>query len=381
MNVLYVTNTLHKGGTEAHLLLLAKGLQAFGVRCEIAFLRSKIHGGSVDLRDDFDKAGVRTHYLGCENSCDPRVGMRLNHLLCKKKWDVLHSHLPRSDAGAALCKLFNLKQTWISTLHHPYDNNAYSAAPLIPVLAPMWRLADGIIAVSEPVRQWSIQRLGILPDSVHTIVHGIDVDPNSDNTKREAETLSEKKRLCIGTIGRYEKRKGHETLILAMPEILKNFPQAELKIAGHDPWGHGEVLKKMISDLELENHVHLVGFVTDKEKFFSEIDVFAFASLSEGFGIVVLEAMAAAKAVVVSNILPLKEIIYPGISGLVAEPQDPKGFADAIISLFQDPNYLHRIGAQGAKRVASEFSTSKMVQSTLQYYNKILLKTSNKSVS
>ena len=90
--------------------------------------------------------------------------------------------------------------------------------------------------------------------------------------------------------------------------------------------------------------------------------------------------MAAAKVVVVSNILPLKEIICPD-SGIVAEPQNPKSFADAIISLFQDPDCLYRMGTQGTKRVASEFSTSKMVQSTLQYYNKILIKTGNKSVS
>ena len=56
-----------------------------------------------------------------------------------------------------------------STLHHPYDN-AYAGAPFIPFLAPMWRRADGIIAVSEPVREWAIRRLGVAPERVRTIV-------------------------------------------------------------------------------------------------------------------------------------------------------------------------------------------------------------------
>lgn len=371
MNILFITNTLHKGGTEAHLLLLAKGFQAYGLKCEVAFFRSKVIGGSVDLKDDFEYAGIRTHYLGCENSFDPRIGFHLNHLLRKRSWDILHSHLPRADAAAAMCKIVKPKQIWISTLHHPYDN-AYSAAWMIPILAPIWRLADGVIAVSESVRQWSIQRLGLMPESVYTVLHGIDIESDFAFGKPETALSLTQERFCIGSIGRYEKRKGHETLILAMPQILKWFPHAKLKIAGHDPWGYGEVLKKLIFGLNLEKHVHLVGFKKDMNRFFSEIDVFALASLSEGFGIVVLEAMAAAKPIVVSNISPMKNIIFPGVSGLVAKPKDPKGFADAIISLFQDRDYLQRMGSEGAKRVKTEFSTAKMVKKTLQYYEDIL---------
>ena len=373
MNVLYITNTLHKGGAEAHILQLAKGLRAYGVYCEIAFLRSHVSGGSMNLESDFIKEGIRTHYLGCERSWDPRIGILLNRLVRATHWDLLHSHLPRADSAAAWCKILNPNLNWISTLHHPYDN-AYSAARLIPFLAPMWRAADGIIAVSEEVRKWSIHRLGVRPHSVQTIVHGIDFDTKTNLLESATRVTSAKKTLRIGSIGRYEERKGHETLILAMPDILREFPQAELWIAGHDPWGHGEVLKKMISELRLENHVRLVGYITDKMKFFSEIDVFAFASLSEGFGIVVLEAMAALKPVVVSNILPLIDIIQPGLSGLVAEPRDPKGFAKAIISLFQNPDFLFQIGVEGAKRVASEFSTEKMLQRVFGYYTKILSK-------
>ncbi len=372
MNILYITNTLHKGGTEEHLFILTKGLQAYGVKSEVAFLRSKVSGGSIDLRNDFEKAGVQTHCLGSEHSCDPRIGIRLHRLLGQNKWHLLHSHLPRADAAAAWCKLFGLKIPWISTLHHPYDN-AYSAAPLIPLLAPIWRNADGIIAVSEPVRNWSIKRLGVHPDIAHTIVHGVDL-PNIRNSRQKTGRDIGRQKLCIGSIGRYEERKGHQILIRAMPHIMEVFPNVQLKIAGHDPWGYGKTLKKLVSELGLEKHVHLVGYITDKNKFFSELDIFAFASLKEGFGIVVLEAMAEAKPVVVSNISPLKEIICPGVSGLVAESQNPEDFANAIISLFKNPSYMYRIGAEGAKRVEAEFSTTKMLQRTLQYYNRFLKK-------
>jgi glycosyltransferase involved in cell wall biosynthesis len=377
MNVLQVTNTLHKGGTEAHLLLLAKGLQSHGVTCEVAFLRSNVTGGSFDLRQMFEDVGIRTHYLACERSYDPRTGARLNRLLATRKWDILHSHLPRCDAAAAVCRLFRPHQPWISTLHHPYDSNdnAYSAGRWIRSLGPMWRLADGVIAVSEPVRQWSIARLGLRPDAVRTIAHGIEVD--SQPGQLPVDALSRSHRHRIGAIGRYEPRKGHETLIRAMVTILKHFPDAELRIAGHDPWGHGDVLRRLISELNLDSHVRLIGFMSDKKAFFEDIDVFAFASRSEGFGIVLLEAMEAGKPAVVSNISPLNEIIRPGDSGLVAERDDAAGFADAIVSLFRDPDYRRRIAQEGRRRVATEFSQARMVENTLQYYRDVMGRNGN----
>src|SRR4051812_41767542 len=144
MNVLYVTNTLHRGGAEAHLLLLATGLQTHGVTCEVAYLRSAVAGGSVNLRDTFENSRIKTHYLGCENSYDPRSGWRLNRLLATRKWDVLHSHLPRADAAAAVRKLVHPSPTWSSTIHHPYGN-AHAGAALSPAMAPLRRLAGRVI--------------------------------------------------------------------------------------------------------------------------------------------------------------------------------------------------------------------------------------------
>jgi glycosyltransferase involved in cell wall biosynthesis len=365
MNILYVTNTLHRGGAEAHLLLLARGLKARGVHCEVAFLRSTVGGGSVDLRETFEQHGIRTHYLACERSYDLRAGVRLNRLLRSRPWHVLHSHLPRADAAAAFCKLLDRSLTWVSTLHHPYDN-AYSGAPLVPLLAPMWRRADGLIAVSESVRQWAIKRLGASSLRTRTIVHGLEGDEQREPRPPGPPGWT------IGSVGRYEERKGHETLIRAMPAVLKEFPEAQLKIAGHDPWGHGEVLRKIIATLGLERHVHLVGFMSDKDAFFHDIDVFAFASLSEGFGIVVLEAMDAAKPPIVSDIAPLNEIICPGTSGLVAGVNDADSFAAAILSLFRDRERLRQMGAAAQRRVAAEFSQRAMVDRTMQFYTELL---------
>ena len=103
------------------------------------------------------------------------------------------------------------------------------------------------------------------------------LDPVHDSATSQTPAAP---RHCIGSIGRYEERKGHETLIRAMAIVLKEFPDARLMVAGHDPWGYGGVLQRLIDEMDLRDHIQLIGFMSDKESFFSQIDIFAFASLS-----------------------------------------------------------------------------------------------------
>ena len=367
MKVLHIINSLHKGGAEAHLLMLMKGFRERGVDGEVAFLRQTVPGGSIDLREQFEEAGIPTHYLACESPYDVRSAPRLNHLLTRG-YDILHSHLPRADAAAAVCKVLRPRQTWVSTIHGPY-NRTYASAViggLVPWMSPIWKRADGIIAVSKSTREWCVDRLGLRASQITTIPHGIELDPLI------TVTPPEENRWSIGSIGRYEEPKGHEVLIRAMPRILEEFPAASLHIAGHDPWGHGEVLRRTIRELSLGAHVHLVGFMTDRHAFFSNIDVFALASRWEGFGIVVLEAMEAGKPVVVSDIPALMELVAPGDNGLVCPRDDHEAFASAVTSLFRHREWLRVMGERGRLRVVKEYSQAGMVERTLCYYEDVL---------
>ncbi|OGP66151.1 MAG: hypothetical protein A2170_00725 [Deltaproteobacteria bacterium RBG_13_53_10] len=122
----------------------------------------------------------------------------------------------------------------------------------------------------------------------------------------------------------------------------------------------------------MSRHVRLVGFESDVRSFLHSIDVFAFASTSEGFGQVVIEAMAAGKPVLVSKIPPLTEIVVDGESGLLVDHDNPKAFAEAIIWLLKNKEEARRIGEQGAKRVTEVFSAERMAQKTFQLYKTLL---------
>jgi glycosyltransferase involved in cell wall biosynthesis len=131
-------------------------------------------------------------------------------------------------------------------------------------------------------------------------------------------------------------------------------------------------LKGLTAQLGLGEHVRFLGFQDDVPSFLHALDVFAFASRSEGFGQVVIEAMAAGKPVVVSRIAPLTEIVVDGESGLWAESESPESFAEKIIWLFSHPEEARAMGRRGKERVYTLFSASRMVEETVCVYEATL---------
>jgi glycosyltransferase involved in cell wall biosynthesis len=236
----------------------------------------------------------------------------------------------------------------------------------------IWRRADALIAISQAVQDWLVQARQIPSTAVTVIHYGIEAERYSHPAPESHDPLSKRDQQVIGTIGRLEPRKGHEILIRAMRESLEHVPQASLRIAGHDPWGYRQVLEAVIAELDLGRRVRLVGFQNDVPAFLHTLDVFALASHSEGFGQVVIEAMAAGKPVVAGRIAPLTEIVADHATGLLVEPQNPKAFADAICWLLTHPREARAMGRRGQERVRSHFSAERMAAQTLSLYRTLL---------
>ena len=370
MRVLHVINTLSAGGAELHLLTLCRHLKRQGVEVIVACLKENVKG-SRSLRPDFEKEGIRAINLGADRRFDPRCLFRLVSLLRKERPTLLHTHLPRADFAGAIGRFFYPSIPWICSIHDIYSKS-WQGSWSLPLFKFLWRRANTIIAISNGVKDWLIRRRYIPLAKVKVVHYGIEtdrfIDPNCD--RRGEWSLNGY--AIIGSIGRLEPRKGHETLIRAMPTVLGQVPNAYLLIAGHDPWGYGKALDSLIDQLQLSRHVRLVGFESDVPSFLHSIDVFAFASTSEGFGQVVIEAMAAGKPVLASKIPPLTEIVVNGESGLLVDHDNPKAFAEAIVWLLKNKEAARRIGEQGAKRVNEVFSAERMARETMELYRTLL---------
>jgi glycosyltransferase involved in cell wall biosynthesis len=370
VKVLHFINTLSAGGAELHLLTLCRYLKSQGVDLTVACLREQVKG-SRSLRPDFENENIRVINLHADSRYDWRFLRPLTRLLKEDGPDILHTHLPRADIGAALIHRLARSPAFLCSVHGIYRDRWFGhwAAPL---MRHAYRKADAVIAISSAVKNWLDTDLGITPDKIEIIHYGIEPERFTASTANGSQTGKQNDQVVIGSIGRLEPGKGFDCLTRTMQMVCTQVPNASLLIAGHDPLGYGKKLEALIRSLDLEKEVRLVGFQRDIATFLDAIDVFAFASRTEGFGQVLIEAMAAGKPVVASRISPFTEIVVDGETGLLAEPDNPEAFARAICWLSTHRNEAQEIGRQGQERVWSHFSAEKMARETLSLYDELV---------
>jgi glycosyltransferase involved in cell wall biosynthesis len=369
MKVLHLINTLSVGGAELHLLTLCRFLRRQGVDVGVAFLREKVTD-SRSLRKDFESEAIRLFDLRANSRYDSRYFGKLARVIKQERPDILHTHLPRADLAGAFARFVEPSLVWVCSVHGIYSAQ-WSGGWTLPLFRRLWRRADSMLCISTAVKDWLIQ--GGIPDArTRVIYYGIETEKFAQPGTDLRKTWGVDGAAIIGSIGRLEARKNHECLIAAMPEICKSVPNALLLIAGHDPLGYGKNLQRLIHQLGLKEKVRVIGFENDVASFLNAIDVFAFATKSEGFGQVLVEAMAAGKPVVASDIAPLTEIVVSGDTGILVERGNPRAFAEGLVALLRSTEKRRRMGDSGQQRVRQHFAAARMAEETRALYEDLL---------
>jgi glycosyltransferase involved in cell wall biosynthesis len=172
------------------------------------------------------------------------------------------------------------------------------------------------------------------------------------------------------SIGRFVAEKGHRHLLEAAARIERTKPGAHWVLVGA-----GELeasLKHQARGLGLESRVHFTGWRDDIPEVLAVSDVFVLPSESEGFGRVVVEAMAMARPVVATAVGGVPEIVQDGQTGILVPPSDPAALADAVRSLLDDPARASRLGAAGRARAESRFTLTAHVDGVERVYAEVL---------
>ena len=213
--------------------------------------------------------------------------------------------------------------------------------------------------------------LGI-PAQQRTIIHpGIDprewMDPvPSQHLDRIRQTNHWETSPIILSVGRLIERKGQDTVIAAMPQILTNHPHAKYLIIGDGP--HREHLQKLAAEMGLDPVVKLMGEVplADLRLYYALATVFVMVSRQppgshevEGFGIVYLEANACGLAVVAGKSGGIADAVVDGETGYLVDPFSPAQVAAAIDQLLTDPTLRQQLADQGKYRAITEFNWSR----------------------
>jgi glycosyltransferase involved in cell wall biosynthesis len=206
---------------------------------------------------------------------------------------------------------------------------------------------------------------GINPDKVTVIYNGVDICHSREGGNLDPRNESEDdKTIVIGSIGRLHSVKNYENLIRACAQLkIENW---KLTIIGEG--SERPRLERLISGLGLGDKVELVGAVDNAVERLSQMDIYIQPSLSEGFGLSVVEAMAAGLPVVVTPYGALPELVDSGKAGLIAKSGKPNDLAAAISEMLNDKVAAKRMGRDAAILVKEKFGIKTWADRTIDTY-------------
>jgi glycosyltransferase involved in cell wall biosynthesis len=186
---------------------------------------------------------------------------------------------------------------------------------------------------------------------------------------RRAEFGVGEREVLFTCVARFAPQKAHDVLLRAFATVRSAGAPARLLLVGDDPFGDGRVrAERLAAELKLGPAVHFAGIRRDVPALLAASDVFVMASLWEGLGLVFLEAMAARRAVLASDVSAVPEVVERDVTGCLVPPGDADALAQAMLRLAGDAGLRERLGAAGAVRVERRFRLDAMVDETLAVY-------------
>jgi len=238
-----------------------------------------------------------------------------------------------------------------------------------------FRKADRIICVSSFTEKLLNERIN-LPTKQTTVVRiGIDFETLlSSLNKRKTQEIREKLKLegnkVLLTVARLTPRKGQDTVIKVLPEVIKVFPEVKYVIVGTG--SYRQSLEKIVREKELSDKVIFAGEVSkeDLSSYYELSDIFIMLSRKsgetvEGLGISFLEAMAFNKPLIGGDHGGVREVIENGKNGYLVDPLNTNNVVEAICRLLKDGNLAKNMGEAGRRKLEMEFSAKVMAQKTL----------------
>jgi glycosyltransferase involved in cell wall biosynthesis len=336
-------------------------------------LRQKGHqvylaSGGGELEDKFTQAGITLFKapLKTKNEISPKIIFsfwKLRKIAREFNIDLIHSHSRTTQVlGDLLAR--SLVKPHIFTCH------GFFKPKILRRIFGCW--GQRVIAISQQVKEHLIIDFKLDENKITVINNGIDIKNFGDFSARDnlRQKLASPDDFLIGIIARLSDVKGHTYLIQAMPEVIKNFPNAKLLIIGQGKMK--EALIKEVGVLGLKDRVLFIPEVKNTKELLSAMDIFVMPSLQEGLGLALMEAMAQGVAVVGSAVGGIKTLIQDKVNGLLVAPADAPALALAIIALLNDSELRRNLGSRAREFIIANFSKEEMVDKTEIVYQQSL---------
>lgn len=359
----YVVYALAVGGSETLARRLALGLTRR--RRYSCALYAVHHEGP--LADLLKADGIPCRAFSRKGKWDPGLLVRLIRQFRANGTRVVHTHhLGQLLYGGLAARLAGCRL--VHTEHEYFSLRRPRAQQLLRVLAC---LADRVTAVAEPVTKFLQDTVGLLPSKLITIHNGVEIDRyESANPRDRHEWGFNDSDVVVGCVARLSPEKGHTVLLQALRQVVSRHPHTRLLLVGEGQ--ERERLQSLATDLNIARSVRFLGLRGDVPEVLAACDVFTLPSLEEGFPMVILEAMAAGKPIVASEVGAIPDVIRHGATGLLVPPGDAHALACALCDLIEDVGARRRLGETGRAFVRDAYDFERMVSRYDELYQTVL---------
>ncbi|MCL5407350.1 MAG: glycosyltransferase family 4 protein [Patescibacteria group bacterium] len=316
---------------------------------EIKTLKESVNLYIVPMHSRFDLKAIK------------EIRLNIKHI----KPNLIHVHGTRAGLLGRLAAI-GLKFPLIYTEHlWTRDYHLSSHLENILQITGLWFLdmfTDQNIAVSQAVKDFMVESQVSRAEKITVIYNAI------SPSKKKAKIFSGKD-VTLGTVGTLNLQKGIQHLISAMPKIIKEFPKTKLVIVGEG--FYKDHLKELVRKMKLSRSVTFTGFAKDIEEEMINFDIYVQPSISESFGLAIVQAMDLGLPVVATNTGGIPEVVTTGKTGLLVEAASPSALTSAILTLLRDQEKAKEMGKLGAEEAKIRFNLKDLIEETEGIYEKV----------
>ena len=359
MKVLHIEAGMHLYGGALQVVFLLRGLKQLGVQSILACPE-----GSAIAQEAAPHADVRP--MPMKGDLDVGLLGRLRALIRETRPDVVHLHSRRgSDIWGALAgRLEGVPVVLSRRVDNPEARW---------VVKLKYKLYDKVVTISDGIRQVLLSE-GVPADKIHCVLSAVDTqqyrpDRAHLNWFRETFHIDPDEKV-IGMVAQFIARKGHQTLLEALPAVLAEHPRTKVILFGQGPI-RDDIQAQVNASPLLRDHVQLPGFRRDLAQILPCLDVLAHPAYMEGLGVSLLQAAACGVPLVGGRAGGIPEIVQPGLNGELMEPGDVSALTRHLNALLASADLREQYGRAGREWVESRFSITAMVQGNLGVYQSL----------
>ncbi|MBA2883000.1 glycosyltransferase involved in cell wall biosynthesis [Desulfosalsimonas propionicica] len=351
--VLHTIDTTGPGGAETVFINLVKSLPGDN---PVVAIR-----GPGWVCDTLRKNGIEPVFVDSRGGFNVSYLADLVKIIRRYRVDVVQSHLFGSNLYSSLAGLI-CRVPVISVFHGFVDTN--KGERFLPVKARIINSGSKkIVFVSDRLRQHYISQYGLSGAKATTIYNGVDTDvfyPRKDDSIRKELGLGPEN-VLIGAVGNIRPAKGYDNFLRAARIIHSRHPECRFVVAGQGSGALYDSLLELRRELGLEGIFYFIGFRENPPAVLNNLDIFVLPSVSEGFSISTIEAMACGVPVVVTRSGGPEEIVENGVNGLTVD-SGPEDIAGGIMRIFEKADLGNSLKNTAFAEVEEKFSLRAMVE-------------------